>query len=102
MTIQRMSQANQFFFLSAVESHIDADVKISGHVTMITFKHHKDESNTCPLVVMVYRGAEGFKIGYDLEVNGKRIKEAESDYIPDHVVQGAIAAIVNDAIPADY
>ncbi|AXN57860.1 hypothetical protein [Acinetobacter phage ABPH49] len=65
MTIQRMSQANQFFFLSAVERHIDAEVKISGHVTMITFKHHKDESKTCPLVVMVYRTAEGFKIGYD-------------------------------------
>ena len=95
----RMNQANQFFFLTAVNNHIDAAVKVSGHVTMITFKHNKDTSNTCPLVVMVYRTTEGFKISYDMEVNGQRIREAESDHLPADQVHGVIAAIANDAIP---
>lgn len=92
-----MNQANQFFFLSAVDTHINARVKVSGHITMITFTDMQDVKETCPLVVMVYRTEHGFKIGYDMEKDGIRIHQAESDYLNDSMVSGVIASVANDA-----
>jgi hypothetical protein len=100
MTI-RMNQANQFFFLSAVAPHINASVKVSGHVTMISFTDVKDVEESCPLVVMVYRTEHGFKVGYDMEKDGIRIQQAESDYLDNSLVAGVIASVANDAFKGE-
>ncbi|WP_284161748.1 hypothetical protein [Burkholderia pseudomallei] len=94
-------KANNFFFLSAVKSHIDASVSTQYPVTTkITFWHEKDTDQESKLVVTVTNVEKSFVVSYVMMDLNTCIQSAESDELTSTQVYGVIAAIANDAFKA--
>ncbi|WP_133670712.1 hypothetical protein [Burkholderia pseudomallei] len=94
-------KANNFFFLSAVESHINAAVSTQYPVTTkITFWHENDTDQESKLIVTVANVEKSFIVSYVMMNLNTCIKSAESDKLTSTQVYGVIAAIANDAFKA--
>lgn len=87
-------RANQFFMLAGV-SH---SVMASCEGRTFTLTHVADVNALSVLHVTVLSMANGkWRVNYQMINNYETIAKAESDIIPADMVQGVIAAIVNDA-----
>lgn len=93
-------KANNFFFLSAVESHINATVFAPSHDTKITFWHEGDLEKESQLIVYVKKVEQSFVVSYTMIDLNNCIQSAESDKLTSNQVYGVIAAIANDAFKA--
>lgn len=94
-------KANNFFFLSAVESHINAAVSTQYPVTTnITFWHEDDTDQESKLIVTVTNVEKSFIVSYVMINLNTCIQSAESDKLTSNQVYGVIAAIANDAFKA--
>lgn len=87
-------KANQFFMLSGVT----ADVMASCEGRTFTLTHALDVNAVSVLHVTVLPASFGnWKVNYQMFNNYETVAKAESDVIPAGMVQGVVAAIINDA-----
>lgn len=93
-------KANNFFFLSAVDSHINATVFAPCQDTKITFWHEDDKEKESQLIVYVKKVEQSFVVSYTMIDLNNCIQSAESDNLASKQVYGVIAAIANDAFKA--
>ena len=96
--MQNPIQANKFFMLSGVDSHIAA--RVNGLDFILTDK--EDLYAQCELTITVCRKdvenhPHGWTVSYNMKKDGVEINQAESVLIYADRVQGVIAAVANDA-----
>lgn len=90
-------KANQFFFLTAVNSHINADVISFNDTTQIRFWDSEDFKQSSILIVSVKKIGLSYIVSYTMQNGGTQIQQGASDLIKFSDVSGVLAALANDA-----
>lgn len=93
-----MIRANSYFFLAAVDAHIQVKFNQVGTASGFIFKNENDLDSVDLFCVVVYRESTGFRVDYRMSRDGSELQHGISDIIPSGKVYGVIAALVNDAL----
>lgn len=93
-----MINAKNYFFLSAIESHILAEVETSQGISTMSFLSLAPGNEDKFMIVRAYCLGGEYFIDYSCKVcnNGNQLIQARSQALPGAAISGIVAILVND------